>query len=465
MRKHDSQTRAPGQFPTKGTSPWTDAGHPSTLAPSMPVVPHPPSAQRSLARTAVAVGLTAVAAGAAGAAFLVSLNAVTRLHQRHAWLLFLLPVLGLAVWWLYHRFAGPAAKGTNLLIEQVHEAEPLVPFRLAPLIFASTLLTHLGGGSAGREGTAVQMGGGIGGGVSSLLRLVPVDRRRVLLAGMAAGFGAVFGTPMAAAIFALECTQPRRLDWRALPVCLIASWTAHLTCLACGGSHATYDVGFPPIAGLRWEDLHFDWLLGSAVAGLAAGGIARVYIQAGKLTARGFSRIPQAWLRPMAGAGVVILLATLLRDRSYLGLGALPMDSGGVSIQTSLERSGIPPWAWALKLVFTAVTLGSGFKGGEVTPLFFMGATAGNALAPYVGLPPAMGAALGLAGVFAGASRTPVACTILGVELFGFAALPYLALTCWLSRYTAGHDSIYEAQSVKRSVEQPGRQPEVPSAQ
>lgn len=464
MREEDSQTQAPGQFPTFGTSPWTDEGYPYTLPQSMPVPPHPPSAQGSLARTAVAVGLTAVAAGAAGAAFLVSLSAVTRLHQRHAWLLFLLPVLGLAVWWLYHRFAGPAAKGTNLLIEQAHEAEPQVPFRLAPLIFVSTLLTHLGGGSAGREGTAVQMGGGIGGGVSSLLRLVPVDRRRVLLAGMAAGFGAVFGTPMAAAVFALECIRPRRLDWRALPVCLIAAWAAHLTCLACGGSHASYDVGLPPIAGLRWKDLHFDWLLGSAVAGLAAGGLARLYIQAGRLIARSFSRIPQAWLRPVAGAGVVILLATLLRDRSYLGLGAIPMDSGGVSIQSAFGPAGIPPWAWVLKLVFTVVTLGSGFKGGEVTPLFFMGATAGNALGPYVGLPPAMGAALGLAGVFAGASRTPVACTILGVELFGFASLPYLALACWLSRYTAGNDSIYEAQRITCTVGKLERDPALPSA-
>lgn len=413
----------------------------------MPVPPHATIAQGSLARTTLAVGLTATASGAAGAAFLVSLNGVTRLHQLQGWLLFLLPVLGLAVWWLYHRFAGPAARGTNLLIEQAHEAQPQVPFRLAPLIFVSTLLTHLGGGSAGREGTAVQMGGGIGGGVASWLRLVPVDRRRTLLAGMAAGFGAVFGTPMAGAIFAIECIQPRRPDWRTLPICLIAAWTAHLTCLACGGSHASFDVGLPVISSLRWQDLHFEWLPGSAFAGLAAGAIARLYIRAGKLTARGFSRIPHAWLRPVVGACVVILLTTLLQDRSYLGLGAIPMDSDGISIQTAFGPASIPLWAWALKLTFTVVTLGSGFKGGEVTPLFFMGATAGNALGPYMGLPPAMGAALGLAAVFAGASRTPVACTILGLELFGFAALPYLVPACWLSQYTAGSDSIYETQN------------------
>lgn len=419
----------------------------------MPDFPPPTPISENACRTALALALTSIAGGVAGAAFLGLLDAVTGLHRHHGWLLYLLPLFGVGVWWVHHRFAGLAAKGTNLLIEQAHSTEPRVPFRLAPLIFFSTLVTHLGGGSAGREGTAVQMGGGIGGGVSSLLGLGPRGRRIILLGGMAAGFGAVFGTPLAAGVFAIECIQPRRSDWRTLPACLLASWCAHLTCLACGASHAHYDAGLPVESGILPFGFQIGWLAGAAIAGVGAGFLASAYIHAGRLATRGFAGIPKPWLRPVTGAGLLILLTTVVGNRSCLGLGAIPMDPGDPSIGTAFGTDPIPAWAWASKLLFTVVTLGSGFKGGEVTPLFFMGATAGHALGPYAGLPPGLGAAVGLTAVFAGASRTPAACTLLGLELFGPAALPYVGVACWIARLTTGNRSIYETPG------RPGRPP------
>ncbi len=400
-----------------------------------------------LVRALAAFLATATLTGIAGALFLRTLEAVTLWHQAQPRLLLLLPLLGLGVWWIYQRFAGIAARGTNLLIEQIHQPSSGVPFRLAPLIFFTTLLTHLGGGSAGREGTAVQMGGGIGGGIASLFKLTPEETRHALLSGMAAGFGAVFGTPWAGAVFAVECIHPRRPDWRRLPACMAAAWIGHWICIGCGAVHADYRVALPAPTGPLLGTVSLTWTVGSLAAGIAFGLIARAYVLAGKSASRGFALIPWAWMRPVAGAALLMLLTLGLGTRAFLGLGATPMDPGNASIATALETSAIPPWAWAAKLAFTVITLSSGFKGGEVTPLFFIGATAGNTLSPLVGLPVGLGAALGLTAVFAGASRTPVACTLMGMELFGLGHGPYLAIACHAAWLTAGRNGIYEAQN------------------
>jgi len=395
----------------------------------------------------VAILTTAGLTGIAGALFLRALEAVTHWHRAEPRLLLLLPLLGLGVWWIYHRFAGTAARGTNLLIDEIQHPTTGVPFRLAPLIFVTTLLTHLGGGSAGREGTAVQMGGGIGGGISGRFNLTPDGTRLVLLSGMAAGFGAVFGTPWAGAVFAIESIQPNRPDWRRLPACIVAAWIGHLLCLAGGGLHAEYRVLLPEAAGPHLGPISLSWTIGSLTSGIAFGLIARAYVLAGKSVSRGFSAIPWPWMRPVVGAAFLMLLTWGLGTRAFLGLGATPMDPGDVSIASALGSAELPPWAWAAKLAFTVITLGSGFKGGEVTPLFFIGATAGNVLSPVVGLPSGLGAALGLAAVFAGASRTPAACTLMGLELFGLGVGPYLAIACHAAWLASGQNGIYEAQN------------------
>lgn len=393
-----------------------------------------------------AVVITAVVSGISGAFFLWSLELVTRWHRAEPRLIWTLPLIGVGIWWIYHSTAGKAARGTNLLIEEARNPAGNVPFRLAPLILVTTLMTHLGGGSAGREGTAVQLGGGLAAGVAHWLRLSADQARIVLLAGMAAGFGAVFGTPWAGSVFAVECVRPERPDWRSLPVCMLGAWIGHGVCTGCGAHHAHWDLGLPaPPEG--WTGiLPPHWLLAAVVGGLIFGGVARLYVLTGKVAVSEFGRIRSRWFRPVIGGLLIIGLTLVLDNRSYLGLGAVPMDPGNVSIQTALGDGPVPTWAWAKKLVFTVLTLASGFKGGEVTPLFFIGSTLGFVLAQSIGIPTGLGAAMGLTAVFGGASRAPIACTVLGMEMFGLRAGPFIALACVSAAWSCGRHGIYEAQ-------------------
>lgn len=395
---------------------------------------------------------TAMASGMGGAFFLWSLDLVTQLHRAEPRWIWSLPMIGIGIWWIYDSCAGAAARGTNLLIEEARHPTGGVPLRLAPLILLTTLMTHLGGGSAGREGTAIQLGGGIGAGIARAMRLSLPETRLVLLAGMAAGFGAVFGTPWAGAVFAVECIRPERSDWRSLPGCLAGAWIGHGTCMACGAHHAHLELG---LAGqpAEWTLLlPFRWLAGAAVGGLIFGGVARLYVLSSRRAVAAFSRIQPPWLRPFIGGLLILGLGLAAGDRSYLGLGAVPMDPGNASIQTAFDAGPIPAWAWAAKLVFTVLTLASGFKGGEVTPLFFIGATLGFVLAEAAGLPTGLGAAMGLAGVLGGASRSPIACTVLGSEMFGLGAAPFIAIACFTAVWSCGRQGIYEAQDPRPPV-------------
>jgi H+/Cl- antiporter ClcA len=390
-----------------------------------------------------------ISSGLAGAAFIQSLAWVTHLHQDHPWLIAFLPVAGIAIVWITTRYAGTSARGTNLLINAVHNDSIQIPFRLAPWIFGTTLLTHLTGGSAGREGTAIQLGGGIAAGIARSLQLAPHRTRIILLTGMAAGFGAVFGTPCAAALFAIECPRPTKPDWRPLPLCLASAWLAHGICSLSGGHHTVFNLSLPDHPSPTLGPFPLSWLLASAIAGIGFGLVARLFILAGQFAARSFTRIPSPWLRPCIGAFLVICLSQLLGTRAYLGLGVHPVDPGNPSILTALAPSSpasIGPIDWLWKLLFTVITLGSGFKGGEVTPLFFMGACAGHVMAPWLGVPFPLLAAVGMAAVFSGASHARLACTVMAVELFGATILPYAGLACFIAPWLVGKTGIYEAQ-------------------
>ena len=389
----------------------------------------------------------AMAVGSACAFFLWSLDAVTGLRFQNPWLLYLLPVAGVAVGLVYHRWGKSAEGGSNLIMDEIHQPGAGVPRRLAPLVLFGTLVTHLFGGSAGREGTAVQMGGSLAGGFARLLKLAPSDVRVLLMAGVAAGFGAVFGTPVAGAVFAVEVLTIGRMHYGALLPCFLAGVTADWTCHAWGIGHTQYAIGFG--GAFKIDAL----VLAKVVVAAGAFGIVAALFSELSHTLHGWFKrlVPSVPLRPLLGGGLVIGLTLLVGTRDYLGLGVTNPDPKAVSIVSFFTSPEIHPWAWWWKILFTAVTLGSGFKGGEVTPLFFIGAALGNALAGLMGAPTDLFAALGFVAVFAGATKTPLACTVLGIELFGGEHAVYLATACFIAYRCSGHSGIYLSQRVARS--------------
>ena len=378
------------------------------------------------------VFLAGVAAGVSSALFLVLLEEVTRLHQSHPNLLWGLPILGAVGAMAYRSWGGKAGQGMGLILEAHRNPEVLVPLRMAPLVLAGTLLTHLGGGSAGREGTAVQMAVGLLAGITRRLGWSGADSRFLVECAIAAGFGAVFGTPSAGAVFAIEVPRQGLAAWRRLPWTLASAGLAHGTCLLCGVQHS----GYPAAAGaVSWEPI----VWGQAVlVGIVSGLVARGFVRATRGVTGSWTRfgIGESW-RPVIAGILLVLCGSLPGFSPYLGLG-VESPVPGPSILTAFHQGGATPWSWLWKLLFTALTVASGFRGGEVTPLFFVGATLGNSVATCFGWPVGFPAALGFVAVFAGASHAPLACMAMAAELFGIGFLPAAALACWIAHRMAG---------------------------
>lgn len=399
----------------------------------------------SVARWLIALVPMAAAVGTLCAAFLWSLDAATTARFAQPWLLFGLPLGGLAVGLLYHRLGRSVEGGNNLIVEQIHEPGGGVPLRMAPLIFLGTVVTHLFGGSAGREGTAVQLGGSLASACVRLFRLDAQSARIMLMAGIAAGFGAVFGTPLAGAVFALEVLAIGRVEYAALVPCLIAAVVGDWTCRLWGIHHGLFRID--DLA----EGAHGAGPLLLAKVGLAgvAFGLAGLLFAELNHWLGGWCKrlIAYAPLRPVVGGLAVIGLVSVCVTRDYLGLGVWSPDPNALTI-ASFFGPDVHPWSWALKILFTTVTLATGFKGGEVTPLFFIGAALGNALAGLLGAPIDLMAGLGFVAVFAGAANTPLACTLMGIELFGATHAVPIAIACFVAYLCSGHSGIYLSQRI-----------------
>ena len=409
---------------------------------------------------------TGAAIGSAVAGFLwllekaTEIRSMTDLPSGIPWLLFLLPVGGIGVGLLYYFFGKSVEGGNNLIMEQIHTPGGGVPARMTPLVLIGTVLTHLFGGSAGREGTAVQMGGSIASTIARSLRLDEIDTRTLLMTGIAAGFGAVFGTPFTGAVFAVEVLAIGLVSFQPMVPCLIASivgdWVTH----AWGIHHTAYHIGaiVQTHRFLRVPELSLPILAKVILAAIVFGLASVLFAELTHGLQRVFkSLISIPYLRPAIGGSIIIALAFVVGP-DYLGLGVTPdpHHPREVCILSCFQLGGATYFSWWWKILFTAVTLSCGFKGGEVTPLFFIGAALGNALGRILHAPIDLFAGLGFVGVFAGATNTPLACTIMGIELFassqsdllngGF--IVYLAITCFVAYLLSGHSGVYLSQRI-----------------
>lgn len=385
-----------------------------------------------------------VLCGLSSALFLWLLERATHVRTTHETLVYALPVAGLCIGWLYERFGRPIRGGNNLVIDTFHGSQgdagrgaPQIPLRMAPMVLLGTVLTHLFGGSAGREGTAVQMGASLADALATRLRASGPLRRQLLAAGVAGGFGSVFGTPIAGAVFGLEVVVLGHIEYEALIPALVASVIGDLVTRGLGIVHTAYPVPaalpLSPLLLAKWV------LLAAAVALMSV-----VFIESLHALKRRLERhVPRLPVRMFLGGAALVGMWKLAGTSEFLGLGV-------PGILRAFTDPGLPVTFSIVKLVFTIVTLGTGFLGGEVTPLFFIGAALGNVLARALGLPIELGAALGLAALFGAAANAPLALSIMAVELLGAAVLPHVVLVCAFAYLLSGHRSIYPSQRLLR---------------
>ena len=368
--------------------------------------------------------------GFVGALFHLGVDCATNVRLAHPWILYLLPLGGVVIALLY-RLCRLEGAGTNAVIESVHFGKK-IPTLLVPLIFVSTVITHLCGGSAGREGAALQIGGGIGYRAGTLLHLGEKDLPLATLCGMSGVFAALFGTPLTATVFALEVISVGVLYYAGLVPCITAAMAAFGVSALMGVEPTRFAVAMPPVTLETMVPVVALAILCAVVSILFCKGLHWTE----RLLDRGF-RSP--WVRVLAGS-VLLIGMSLLTNGDYNGAG---MDV--IARALAGEANG---WAWLLKILFTAVTIGCGFKGGEVVPSFFVGAAFGCFMGGLLGLPAGFGGAIGLVAVFCGAVNCPVASVLLSVELFGSAGAPYFAVACALSYLLSGYCGLYSSQTI-----------------
>lgn len=386
---------------------------------------------RTFIKWTAAAAVIGAACGLVGTLFHFGVHEVTAFRGTHPWVLYLLPLAGLVIVGFY-KLTGTDGLGTDDIIDAVHQGK-LLPILLLPAIFFGTILTHLCGGSAGREGAALQMGGTIGQYLGRHFQLDDRDLRVATLAGMAAFFSALFGTPLAATVFAIMVISIGVIYHVALYPSLLAALVAYGVSIYLGVEPTRFAVSVP--------EQTVGMFVRVALLGVLCALVSILFCQVMHGAGHLMKRIRNPWLRVACGGAAIIVL-TLIFGTDYNG--------AGMEIVTAAVEQGTVavPWAFLLKLIFTAITLAAGFKGGEVVPSFFVGATFGCAVAPLLGLPAGFGAAVGLAAVFCGVTNCPLASTLLAVELFGAEGLLYFALACCLSYMLSGYQGLYSSQTI-----------------
>lgn len=372
--------------------------------------------------------------GIAAAIFLISLDWATKTRDFNPSIIWFLPLAGFFIGWVYHRFGKDIAGGNNLIIDEIHDPKKTIPFHMAPFVLVGTLITHLFGGSAGREGTAVQMGASLSDQLGRFFRIEPEERKILLASGAGAGFGAAIGAPWAGVIFGMEVINVGHLRLFALFQCLIASFVGYEVAVLLGSPHSRYPVPEIP-------ELSFKLLLWIALAGAIFGLAAKIFSMTTHAVERVSNRFVQyPPLKPFLGGLILVSLFYWEGSYRFVGLG-IPYIQGALE-QVSNFKDPV------LKSIFTSLTVGTGFKGGEFIPLVFIGTTLGSALSVLIPVGFSLLAALGFAAVFGGASNTPIACTIMAMEIFGVRIGPFAFVACFMSYYFSGHHGIYKSQRI-----------------
>ncbi len=378
--------------------------------------------------------IVGILSGLASALFLFSLEFVTNFREINKWIIWLLPFGGLLIGYGYYLYGNDVVTGNNLILEEYSNPQKKIPFRMAPMVLLGTLITHLFGGSAGREGTAIQMSTSIADQFTKWFSLDKEERKIILICGISAGFASVFGTPLAGAIFAIEVLYFSKINYKSIFPSLLVAYIAYFTVEFLPIHHTHYSIPFVP--SITFELVFWTFLVGIPF-GLAAMLFSRTTHWWGKMFSRYITFPP---LRPFVGGIIIAIAVFLMGTTKFIGLG-IP------TIVNSFETEQLI-YVFLLKILFTGFTLGAGFKGGEVTPLFFVGATLGSFLSLYVPLPTALMAGMGFVAVFSGATHTPIACTVMGMELFGVEGGLFIGIACFVSYSFSGMTGIYTTQII-----------------
>ena len=380
--------------------------------------------------------ITGAIVGVISSAFYFSLSFVSIVREQNTWVIYLLPLAGLAIVGLYRLMKNENDGGTNLVISAIHSGDH-IPLRMTPSIFISTALTHLFGGSAGREGAALQIGGSIGNALGNLFRFDEKDTHVVIMCGMSAAFSTLFGTPMAAAIFPMEMVSVGVMYYMALVPCVVSSLTAHGIAVLLGVAGETFHVtGIPSLQLIPSIQVVFVAIICAFVSIGFCGILHRTEHWYKKL-------FKNTYIRIFAGGCVIVLLTMLVGNNDYNG-------AGMHIIEEAIEGHVIPS-AFILKIVFTAFTIGAGYKGGEIVPTFFVGATLGCLLGQFIGLSPSLCAAIGMISLFCGVTNCPISTLLISFELFGYEGMPYYLLAVAFSYMLSGYSGLYRSQKIMYS--------------
>ena len=371
--------------------------------------------------------------GVIGTVFHHCIDEVTALREEYSWMLYLLPYAGLFIVFIYRKAGFEKDPGTNLVLTST-QTEERVPLRMLPLIFVSTVLTHLTGGSAGREGAALQVGGSLGFFLGKCFKLNSEDKHVIVLCGMSAVFSAMFGTPIAAAVFSMEVVVVGMIQYAALVPCILSAVVAKNISRLMGAKETIYTVALE-------NEINPETMVKVIILGILCGVLSIVFCSLMHQTAHVLAKwLPNSYMRVFVGGCAIVLLTFLIGSRDYNG-------AGTHIIEQSLTGN-VVWYACILKMLFTAITIGSGFKGGEIVPTLFIGAAFGSVVGPLIGLPGGMAAAVSMIALFCGVVNAPLASIILGIEMFGTSDIIFFAIACAISYVCSGYHSLYSSQTI-----------------